>query len=98
MILVLGSVVVQEGQMPAALEESRAHVARSRAEPGCLTHDVYQDPDDPRRLVFVEQWSDRAALAQHFQVPASREFVRALRALAAEPTSMSVFEAERISI
>jgi quinol monooxygenase YgiN len=33
---------------------------------------------NPLRLVFVEQWADRAALSAHFAVPASRDFVRAL--------------------
>ncbi len=35
------------------------------------------------RLVFFEQWADRAALLAHFAVPASRDFVRALQPLAA---------------
>ena len=84
--------------MPGALQQCEEHVARSRAEPGCITHAVYLDPEDPRRLVFVEQWVDQAALARHFAVPASRDFVRSLGALAAEPPSMSIFEAERVSM
>jgi len=84
--------------MPGALEQCQAHVARSRAEPGCITHAVYLDPENPRRLVFVEQWSDQAALAQHFKVPASRDFVRSLGALAVEPPSMSIFDAEQVSV
>lgn len=96
MIHVLGSLVVQEGRMPQALEQSQAHVARSRTEPGCISHAVYLDPENPRRLVFVEQWADRTALTHHFQLPASRDFVRALTALAAEPPSMSLFTAEAV--
>lgn len=98
MIIVLGSVVVQQGSMDDALEQSQAHVARSRAEPGCIAHDVYSDPENPQRLVFVERWSDQAALAEHFKVPASRQFVMALGALVAEPPSMSIFDAEQVSV
>lgn len=98
MILVLGSVVVREGCMPEALEQSQEHVVRSRAEPGCISHSVYLDPENPARLVFVERWLDQAALARHFKVPASRDFVERLGVLAAEPPSMSIFNAEEVSL
>jgi quinol monooxygenase YgiN len=96
MILVLGSVVVQDGRIDAALEVSLDHVCRSRREPGCVSHAVYRDVENPQRLVFVEQWADQAALAEHFKVPASRQFVKSLGALAAEPPSMSLYAAEQL--
>ena len=43
---------------------------RSRKEPGCISHAVHVDCENPLRLVFVEQWADRAALLAHFAVPA----------------------------
>ena len=71
-------------------------VHRSRAEAGCISHSVQVDCENPLRLVFFEQWADRAALATHFQVPASGEFVRALRSLAAVATTIELYEASRI--
>ena len=61
---------------------SLEHVHRSRTEPGCISHAVHVDCENPLRLVFFEQWADRAALLTHFAVPASREFVKALQSLA----------------
>lgn len=96
MILVLGSVVVQDGRVDEALRVSLDHVRRSRQEPGCVSHAVYRDAENPQRLVFVEQWSDQAALAEHFKVPASRQFVKELGALAAQPPAMSIYAAEQL--
>lgn len=96
MILVLGSVTAQSGRIQEALGLSQVHVARSRAEPGCIAHAVHIDAENPDRLVFVEQWADQAALAQHFQVAASRDFVRALTRLATETPSMSIYEATQL--
>lgn len=93
MILVLGSVVAQEGRLAEALALSQEHVARSRAEPGCLAHAVHQDTENPLRLVFVEQWADQAALWEHFKVPASRSFAKALGAIAAQAPDMALFDA-----
>src|SRR5262245_51037830 len=98
MIIVLGSVTVQPGRMADALALSQLHVARSRSEPGCLSHAVHQDTEDAQRLVFVERWADRAALAAHFQVPASRAFVKALAALASAPPQMTLYEASEIAL
>jgi quinol monooxygenase YgiN len=38
---------------------------RSRREQGCVSHFVQIDCENPLRLVFIEQWPDRAALAAH---------------------------------
>lgn len=93
MLLVTGSVRAREDQLDELLAHSLEHVRRSRAEPGCLEHGVYRDAEDPRRLIFVERWHDRAALAAHFALPASRAFVEAVSKLAAEPPEMTVYDA-----
>lgn len=96
MIVVTGSVVVRDGGLDEALALSLEHVRRSRTEPGCLAHAVHRDVEQPQRLVFVEEWADLAALTAHFAVPASRAFVQALSALAVEPPSMTIYDAERL--
>ena len=94
MIVVLGDVDVAPDNMAEALAISRAHVERSRTEPGCISHDVLTDPDHPHRLVFVERWEDRAALDRHFDVPESTAFAQALGRLAAAPPSMQILPIE----
>lgn len=98
MIIVLGSVVVREGEVEKALALSQEHVARSRTEPGCIAHAVHPDVENPLRLVFVEQWSDQAALKEHFKVPASRAFVKALSALASALPSIAMYAAEPVRV
>ena len=93
MIIVIGSVVAVPGRVNDALALSLEHVQRSRAEPGCVSHAVHRDAENPHRLVFVEEWADMAALQQHFRVPASRAFAKALSALATEAPSMSLYDA-----
>lgn len=94
MIVVTGSVRAREETFDEVLRLSLEHVHRSRAEPGCLLHSVHRDTEDPFRLVFLEQWADADALAAHFAVPASLGFVTEVSALAAEPPTMDVLDAE----
>ena len=96
MIVVTGSVTARSDTFDEVRRLSLQHVYRSRTEPGCISHAVHVDCEDPLRLVFFEQWADRAALLTHFAVPASREFVRALQSLAAAATTIEIYDATKI--
>ncbi|MFT3820286.1 MAG: putative quinol monooxygenase [Rubrivivax sp.] len=98
MLVVLGSAVAAEGRFAELLAISREHVARSRAEPGCISHAVHQDTENPLRLVFVEEWQDLASLQQHFKVPASRTFGKALAGLTSSPPTLAVYEARPVKV
>jgi len=94
MILVTGSMTARPETFEALRALCLEHVHRSRAEPGCISHDVHVDCEDPMKLVFVERWADAAALKAHFAVDASVDFVRAARKLAADSTKMEIYGAE----
>jgi quinol monooxygenase YgiN len=96
MIVVTGSVTARQDSLDEVRRLSLEHVHRSRGEPGCIWHAVHVDCENPLRLVFIEQWADRAALLAHFAVPASRDFVRALRPLAAAATTIELYDATRL--
>lgn len=94
-VIVTGSILARPETLDEVVAASLDHVHRSRSERGCVSHAVHRDLEDPNRLVFLEQWSDRASLDDHFRVPASLEFVQAVTRLAAEPPSMAIYQARR---
>ncbi|MGH6712158.1 MAG: putative quinol monooxygenase [Bradyrhizobium sp.] len=96
MIVVTGSVTARQDSFDEVRRLSLEHVHRSRLEPGCISHAVQVDCENPLRLVFFEQWADRTALLNHFAVPASREFVKALQSLAAAATTIELYDATRL--
>ncbi|OKO80075.1 putative quinol monooxygenase [Bradyrhizobium sp. NAS96.2] len=96
MIVVTGSVTARPDSFDEVRRLSLEHVHRSRTEPGCISHAVHVDCENPLKLVFFEQWADRAALAAHFAVPASHDFVRSLQSLAAAATTIELYDAHKI--
>ena len=98
MIIVTGSILAKAEFLDKLLVLSLEHVRRSRTEPGCVTHAVHQDAENPLRLVFVEEWTDREALAAHFLVPASREFVKTAMELANTPPLLNIYEATPVEM
>jgi quinol monooxygenase YgiN len=98
MIIVTGSVRARESTIDEVLRLSLEHVVRSRQEPGCLLHTVHRDVEDPLRVMFLEHWSDPAALAAHFEVPASLAFVTAVADLSDEQPELDIYDATRTSV
>jgi len=74
MHLITARVEVREEHWDEAVALAKSHVAASRREPGCLTHDWFVAPDAQRTLVFLERWKDRAAIEAHFAEPYSQQF------------------------
>ncbi|HEY2560544.1 MAG TPA: putative quinol monooxygenase [Caldimonas sp.] len=98
MVIVTGSIQARLDTVDELRRLSLEHVARSRAEPGCLEHGVAVDANDGLRLVFFERWADRDALLMHFHVLASREFVAQVARLAAHPPVIAAYEATEVPL
>jgi quinol monooxygenase YgiN len=87
MILVTGTILARPETVDELKRLSLEHTQRSRAEPGCISHDVHVDCENPLRIAFTERWADAAALKAHFLVPASGAFVQQAAKLAAGGTT-----------
>ncbi|MGH3255235.1 MAG: putative quinol monooxygenase [Streptosporangiaceae bacterium] len=59
-IIITGSITGRPDTIGELVAASLEHVRRSRGEPGCISHAVYRDVENPLRLVFIEQWAHMA--------------------------------------
>src|ERR1700712_3512001 len=96
MIIVTGSIQARLDTIDELRRLSLEHVARSRAEPGCLEHGVTVDVDDGLKLVFFERWAGRPAIDAHFRVPASRALVMKAGSLSARAPEIHLYEASEV--
>ncbi|MFF2807237.1 putative quinol monooxygenase [Streptomyces sp. NPDC058000] len=74
-----------EDRLRIALE---AMIEPSLEEPGCLAYRPYADPNDPARMVVVEQWSDAQALTAHFATAHFQHTSQVLELALAEPMTV----------
>src|ERR1700741_5213365 len=98
MILVIGHATARADTVDEMLRLSIEHVLRSRAEPGCISHEVSRDAQNPLRLTFVEPWADMAALQGQFRVEASRDFAKALAQLGDGAPDLMLYQSEAIDL
>jgi quinol monooxygenase YgiN len=94
MIIITGSATINSEHFDTALKLGIAHSRRSRTEPGCIAHNCLIDAESPLRIVFIEEWTDMAAVAAHFAEPESGIFVRELTAIADDQPEIRIFSAE----
>lgn len=67
MILVLGTIRLPPGGLPAARPAMERMVLASRAKPGCLDYAYAEDVLEPGLIHVKEAWASRAALQAHFR-------------------------------
>lgn len=96
MIIVTGHAISREITDEEMQRLAVEHVLRSRAEPGCISHEVTRDVEHPRRFVFFERWNDMAALQLHIRLQTSRDFAKALIRLSDGKPEMAIFQADSI--
>src|ERR1700709_2388104 len=72
MIRVTGSVTAREDSFSEVSKLSLEHVRRSRLEPGCISHAVHVDCENPLRLGVIQKKGDPGALAGPFPLPPPR--------------------------
>jgi quinol monooxygenase YgiN len=61
------------------------------AEPGCLAYRVYTAADHPASIALIEEWTDEAALQQHYGTPHFKEVAGQLDELLAEPLAVKYY-------
>src|SRR5512140_3091191 len=66
----------------------RSLIAPTRAEPGCLKYELFQNVDDPTDFTFVETFASDAALAAHAAAPYVASLAATLGPLTARPSDV----------
>ena len=63
----------------ALLDVLRADAAAASKEPGADRFELYLHPDDPLKVVLLEEWASREALDEHMAHDHTQAVVRTLR-------------------
>jgi quinol monooxygenase YgiN len=86
MIIVAGSVLVQETKLERAIEVALTMSKATKAEAGCIDYTFYSDLENPNRFFIFEVWEHQEALDHHFKTEHMRVFNQNLpEVLAAKP-------------
>jgi len=68
----------------------------SRRDSGNLAYGCYEDPHNPGRMTFVEEWQSQDAIDRHMAQPHTQSFLAIAMDMLAEHPSMRSFEIARV--
>ncbi len=69
MVIVIARISAKTETLAELRQILKDLVVPSRAEAGCVSYELFQDNDDPRDFITVENWDDRAAADAHLATP-----------------------------
>jgi quinol monooxygenase YgiN len=93
MVVLTAYVSILPDKISGALEACRRVRQPSLMEPDCERYDFFQSPDDPARIVFVEEWTSMQHLEAHFEQTHFKEFTAALPDFLQGPPDIRIFDA-----
>jgi quinol monooxygenase YgiN len=67
--LIAAKITLKADKADAFIEVVKPLIAASRAEPGCISYTLYQNPHEKTAFFFFEEWKDQAAIDFHFATP-----------------------------
>jgi quinol monooxygenase YgiN len=65
-MMIVAKLTVKPEKAKDFIEAAKDIIAKSNAEEGCLYYQLFQDPYDNSKFVFVEEYKNQAAVDTHF--------------------------------
>lgn len=78
-IILSGDIQIPEGDLEAVRAALPAHIAATRAEPGCIIFEVSEDPHDPCRFRVYEEFDSMASFDEHQRRAAASDWSEVTR-------------------
>lgn len=65
-MMIIATLNIKADKIKDFTDAAKEMIENSNKEPGCKSYQLYQDPYDNTKFVFVEQYANQAAVDQHF--------------------------------
>ncbi len=82
---------VQADKVEAFLAAAKPIIAASRAEPGCISYTLLQDPYDKSVFFFFEEWKSQGAIDEHFATQHFKDFGAQLKDFLAGKPAITIY-------
>jgi len=90
--IISAMVFVKPEKVDEFLEFTKELIEKSRAEEGCISYSLYQDPQDRSKFMFFEEWKNQAAVDFHFETEHFKKFVEALDNFASAAPIITIYD------
>jgi len=89
-MMIVAKLKVKPEKVKAFTEAANEIIEKSNKEEGCKSYQLYQDPYDNTRFVFVEEYKNQAAVDAHFASDYFKAFGPKIGDFVAEPAKIKI--------
>lgn len=90
--IISAQVKIKPEKVDAFVAAAKDVIEKSRAEAGCISYSLYQDPHDKTVFLFFEEWKNQEAVDVHFETEHFKKFGEVLNDCASTPAAITVFD------
>ena len=90
--IISAQVFIKPDKVDAFLALTKDLIEKSRAEAGCISYSLFQDPHDKTKFLFFEEWKNQAAVDFHFSTDHFVNLVKTLDEMASAPPIITIFD------
>ena len=90
--IISAQVWIKPEKVDAFVAAAKDVIEKSRAEAGCISYSLYQDPQDKTVFLFFEEWKNQEAVDFHFATEHFQKFGEVLNDCASTPAVITVFD------
>ncbi len=85
-------VFIKPEKVNTFLEATKSLVEKSRAEAGCISYTLYQDPQDKTKFFVFEEWKNQAAVDFHFATEHFKKLGEDLNECGSAPAVITIYD------
>jgi quinol monooxygenase YgiN len=89
-MMIVAKLTVKPERVKVFTEAAKEMIEKSNKETGCKSYQLYQDPYDNTKFVFVEEYKNQAAVDAHFASDYFKAFGPKISDMVAEPSKIKI--------
>ena len=89
-MMIVAKISVKPEKVKAFTEAAKEIIEKSNKEPGCKSYQLYQDPYNSTKFVFVEEYRNQAAIDAHFASDYFKAFGPKIADMVQEPAKIKI--------
>ncbi|MFN8207057.1 MAG: putative quinol monooxygenase [Bacteroidales bacterium] len=93
--MIVAKVFIKPEKTDSFIMAARGIIQNSNAEPGCEFYQLYQDPYDKTKFVFVERYVNQAAVEAHFNADYFKAFGPSIASMVSNPAEINIVSVAR---
>lgn len=94
-MMIVAKLNVKAEKVKAFTEAAKEIIEKSNKEPGCKSYQLYQDPYDNTKFVFVEEYKNQAAVDAHFAADYFKAFGPKIADMVQEPAKIKIISVSK---